>query len=67
MIAMTAAGTPAHRRAGKMLQLTRRHVLRWFRPPEAEVRRRRLSPHPFPRNDETAAAPPQETPRDQHA
>ena len=49
MTAMSVTATPSHRRTGKFLQVTRHRVLRWFRRPEAEVRRRRLAPHPFPR------------------
>ena len=33
---------------GKLIQIARRRVLRWFRPPEAELRRARLQPHPLP-------------------
>ena len=51
MTAMNVTATPSHRRADKFLQVTRRRVLRWFRPPEAETRRQRLVPHPFPRLD----------------
>jgi hypothetical protein len=69
MIANATAGRPAHRRAGKILQVTRHRVLRWFRPPEAEVLRRRLasSSHPFPGTDEADAPAEKETPRAPHA
>ena len=45
--------TPKFRRgAGKMLQIARHRVARWFHFPAAELRRQRfqgLQPHPFPR------------------
>ena len=42
---------------GKLLQIARHRVLRWFRPPEAEVRRARLQPHPLPAVGATASSP----------
>ena len=48
MTATKATATPSHHRACKFLQVTRHRVVRWFRPPEAGVRRERLAPHPFP-------------------
>jgi hypothetical protein len=45
---MTAADVTRHHPTAKLLQIARHRVLRWFRPPEAEVRRARLVPHPLP-------------------
>jgi hypothetical protein len=49
---MTAVEVPVvrgHHSAVRRLQIARRRVARWFRPPEAElIRRQRLAPHPFP-------------------
>jgi hypothetical protein len=33
---------------GKLIQIARHRVLRWFRPSEVELRRARLQPHPIP-------------------
>ena len=32
----------------KLMKIARHRVLRWFRPPEAELRRARHQPHPMP-------------------
>ncbi len=48
---MSAVAVPVerpHHPAVKRLQIVRRRVARWFRPPEAElIRRHRLEPHPL--------------------
>jgi hypothetical protein len=50
---MTAHAHPYPK--SKLLQTARRRVLRWSRPPEADLRRQRLQPHPL------AAIPPSMT------
>jgi hypothetical protein len=65
MTATSAADTLTRRRPGKLAQIARHRVLRWFRPPEAVVRRQRPVPHPFPRVDPTDATTAKETPRAQ--
>jgi hypothetical protein len=46
---MTALDAVRHPHpTGKLLQIARHRVSRWFRPPEAELRRARLQPHPLP-------------------
>ena len=67
MTAMNVTAPPSHCRAGKLLQVTRRRLLRWFRPPEAEVRRQRLVPHPFPGFGVTDPTTAQEASHEQHA
>jgi hypothetical protein len=48
MTAVGVSGTRAERSSAKLLKVARHRVLRWFRPPEAELVRRRLVPHPMP-------------------
>ncbi|MEB2284325.1 MAG: hypothetical protein B6D46_04500 [Polyangiaceae bacterium UTPRO1] len=48
MLALAATVTRHPRPVSKLLQVTRHRVVRWFRPPEAKLRRRRLEPHPQP-------------------
>lgn len=40
--------TSAHRRSAKLLQVAQHRVLRWFRRPEAAIRRHRAAAEPTP-------------------
>jgi hypothetical protein len=68
---MTAAfAVPRHPHPpGKLLQIARHRVLRWFRPSEAELRRVRLQlqPHPVPRLRPSGMNPAKETADEQRA
>lgn len=48
MLALASTAVRHPHPVSKLLQVTRHRVVRWFRPPEAELRRRRLEPHPHP-------------------
>ncbi len=48
MTAVEISSSRPHHQISKMLQVARHRVTRWFRPPEAELRRRRVEPHPQP-------------------
>jgi len=56
MTAVEIPVTKPHHGAMKRLQIARRRVTRWFRPPEAElIRRQHLAPHPVPVGPQPAA------------
>ncbi len=65
---MTALEAPTHHPhpPGKLLQIARHRVLRWFRPPEAELRRARLQPLPLPAVPSAGTRPAQENADEHH-
>jgi hypothetical protein len=66
MTAVDVGVTRSHHRSAKLFKIARHRVLRWFRPPKAELVRQRIVPHPMPA---VAAGTPigKEERREQHA
>jgi hypothetical protein len=48
MLALVTTAAKHPHPMGKLLQIARHRVVRWFRPPEAELRRHRTEPCPHP-------------------